>query len=102
MIHTHAVRERWIPSSPEEHSEVLHAAGGSAGKSTFLQQQALSSFAPVVEQTLLGHGDEIKERTVGREPTAMTHGSRFRDGLLEAGILGGFGWFYGVGGGVGL
>jgi len=66
MIQTPHVRERWIPTSLEEHSEVLHALEvvlASPGFCNSKRYPALLRY--VVEQTLLGHGDQIKERTVG-------------------------------------
>jgi len=66
MIHTHPVHERWIPSSPEEHSEVLHALEEVLASPHFCNSKRYPALLRyVVEQTLLGHGDEIKERTVG-------------------------------------
>jgi hypothetical protein len=66
MIQTPNVRERWMPASPEEHSEVLHALESVLASPSFCNSKRYPALLRyVVEQTLLGHGDEIKERTVG-------------------------------------
>jgi hypothetical protein len=66
MIHPPPVRERWIPTSPEEHSEVLHELESVLASPQFCNSKRYPALLRyVVEQTLLGLGDEIKERTVG-------------------------------------
>jgi hypothetical protein len=66
MIQTPHVRERWMPTSSEEHSEVLHALEVVLASPSFCNSKRYPALLRyVVKQTLLGHGDEIKERTVG-------------------------------------
>lgn len=66
MIHSPQVRQRWNPSSPEEHSEVLQALEEVLASPHFCNSKRYPALLRyIVEQTLLGHGDEIKERTVG-------------------------------------
>jgi len=59
-------RKRWIPVSPEDHADVLRALEGVLESSYFSNSKRYPALLRyVVEQTLLGHGDELKERTVG-------------------------------------
>jgi hypothetical protein len=59
-------RKRWIPTSPEEHAEVLRALEDVLESSYFSNSKRYPALLRyVVEQTLLGRGDELKERTVG-------------------------------------
>lgn len=60
------MRERLTPSTPEEHAEVLHALEEVLASPHFCNSKRYPALLRyIVEQTLLGHGDEIKERTVG-------------------------------------
>jgi len=66
MISAPANRERWTPASPEDHAEVLHALEEVLLSPHFCNSKRYPALLRyVVEQTLLGHGEEIKERTVG-------------------------------------
>ena len=66
MISTPPRRIEWTPASAEEHAEVLQALEDViAGPYFCNSKRYLALLRYVVEQTLLGHGDEIKERTVG-------------------------------------
>lgn len=66
MIQSDRMRERWTPSTPEEHSAVIHALEEVLASPNFCNSKRYPALLRyVVEQTLLGHGDEIKERTVG-------------------------------------
>lgn len=59
-------RKRWVPASPEEHAEVLRALEEVLESSYFSNSKRYPALLRyVVEQTLLGRGDELKERTVG-------------------------------------
>jgi hypothetical protein len=59
-------RKRWVPVSPEEHAEVLRALEEVLESSYFSNSRRYPALLKyVVEQTLLGRGDELKERTVG-------------------------------------
>lgn len=59
-------RKRWTPVSPEDHAEVLRALEQVLESSYFSNSKRYPALLRyVVEQTLLGHGDELKERTVG-------------------------------------
>lgn len=66
MSQAHPMRERWTPISPEDHAEVLHALEEVLVSPHFCNSKRYPALLRyIVEQTLLGHGDEIKERTVG-------------------------------------
>jgi hypothetical protein len=66
MISAPPGRERWTPASPEDHAEVLHALEDVLLSPHFCNSKRYPALLRyVVEQTLLGHGEEIKERTVG-------------------------------------
>src|SRR5258708_7966789 len=66
MISTPPRRIEWTPASAEEHAEVLQALEDVIASPYFCNSKRyLALLRYVVEQTLLGHGDEIKERTVG-------------------------------------
>jgi hypothetical protein len=66
MIYPPPVRERWIPTSLDDHSVVLHELEDVLASPHFCNSKRYPALLRyVVEQTLLGHGDEIKERTVG-------------------------------------
>jgi hypothetical protein len=59
-------RKRWIPVSPEDHAEVLRSLEEVLESSYFSNSKRYPALLRyVVEQTLLGHGDALKERTVG-------------------------------------
>lgn len=66
MIQPDQARERWTPSTSEERSEVFHALDEVLSSPYFCNSKRYPALLRyIVEQTLLGHGDEIKERTVG-------------------------------------
>lgn len=66
MIQAGQMRERWTPSTPEEQAEVLHALDEVLASAHFCNSKRYPALLRyIVEQTLRGHGDEIKERTVG-------------------------------------
>ncbi|HMG02213.1 MAG TPA: hypothetical protein VK596_03715 [Edaphobacter sp.] len=66
MISIPPERKRWIPVSPEDHAEVLCALEEVLESSYFTNSKRYPALLRyVVEQTLLGHGDALKERTVG-------------------------------------
>lgn len=66
MIQSDRMRERWTPSTPEEHSAVIQALEEVMASPHFCNSKRYPALLRyIVEQTLLGHGDEIKERTVG-------------------------------------
>jgi hypothetical protein len=66
MTQADRVRERWTPHSPEEHAEVIRALEEVLASPHFCNSKRYPALLRyIVEQTLLGHGDQIKERTVG-------------------------------------
>lgn len=66
MISVSPERKRWTPVSPEDHAEVLRALEEVLESSYFSNSKRYPALLRyVVQQTLLGHGDELKERTVG-------------------------------------
>jgi hypothetical protein len=61
MIQNPNVRERWMPASPEEHSEVLHALEVVLASPSFCNSKRYPALLRyVVEQTLLGHGMRLR------------------------------------------
>lgn len=68
MISAPPQRERWTPLSPEDQSEVLRALEEVLASQYFSNSKRYPAVLRyLVEQALLGRGDEIKERTVGIE-----------------------------------
>ncbi len=68
MIAVPSARERWTPGSDEERAAVLSELEQVLASPQFVNSKRYPAFLRyVVEQTLLGHGDELKERTVGVE-----------------------------------
>ena len=66
MISVPPERKRWFPVSPEDHAEVLRALEQVLESSYFSNSKRYPALLRyIVEQTLLGRGDELKERTVG-------------------------------------
>lgn len=66
MIQPDRTRERWTPSTAEERDAVLQALEEVLASPQFCNSKRYPALLRyIVEQTLLGHGDEIKERTVG-------------------------------------
>jgi len=66
MISEAPFRERWTPVTSDERAEVLRALEEVLASPHFCNSKRYPALLRyIVEQTLNGHGDEIKERTVG-------------------------------------
>jgi hypothetical protein len=66
MLAASTLRENWTPTSPEEHAEVLRALEDVLASPYFCNSKRYPALLRyVVKQSLLGRGNEIKERTVG-------------------------------------
>jgi hypothetical protein len=66
MISASPIRERLTPLSPEDHLQVLRALEDVLASPYFCNSKRYPAILRyVVEQTLQGNGDAIKERTVG-------------------------------------
>jgi hypothetical protein len=64
-------RIRWMPHDDQEREAVREALSHILSSSYFCNSKRYPALLGyVVEQTLNGHGDQIKERTVGVEPLA--------------------------------
>lgn len=60
--------ERWTPSSPEDRVDVIRALEEVLASRQFCNSKRYPALLRyIVEQTLNGHGDEIKERIIGIE-----------------------------------
>lgn len=68
MAHPDPTRQPWLPGTAEEYEEVLEALREILASSQFRNSKRYPALLRyVVEQTLEGNGDQIKERTVGVE-----------------------------------
>ncbi|MEG9437306.1 hypothetical protein JAO29_14195 [Edaphobacter sp. HDX4] len=67
MISEPPKRVAWIPTTPEEQEQVLQALEEVLASPHFISKRYPALLRYVVNQTLKGRGDEIKERTVGIE-----------------------------------
>lgn len=68
MLSEPPLRERWVPVTTDEQAEVLNALDEVLESPHFKNSRRYPALLRyIVEQTLHGHGNEIKERTVGIE-----------------------------------
>jgi hypothetical protein len=73
MIAADSTRTRWVPATEQDHSKVLLALEEVLSSPHFCNSKRYPAFLRyVVEQSLLGQADQLKERTIGVEVFGRT------------------------------